>query len=313
MSFRVDRRDLVSAQHESKTALLTVARGLMNTHLRKMPAQRQNRQPGDERAMHPQPITIADEYFGSSKLRGKTALISGGDSGIGRAVAVHFAREGANVAIIYLDECQDARDTVALLEEEGADSLLLQGDVSDLGFCEQAIRRTIDRFGSLHVLVNNAAEQHPADELADIDPQQVEKTFQTNVFGYFFLTQAALKHLSKGAAIVNTGSVTGFRGSKRLLDYAATKGAIQAFTYSLAQQLVDRGIRVNGVAPGPVWTPLIPASFSPKEVAEFGQNTPMKRPAQPCEIAPAFVFLASSDASYMTGQFIHINGGSYMG
>jgi NAD(P)-dependent dehydrogenase (short-subunit alcohol dehydrogenase family) len=279
---------------------------------KKMPRQKQVMQPGKEAAMHPQPVVIHERYLGSSKLRGKTALISGGDSGIGRSVAVHFAREGANVAIIYLEEQQDAHDTLAMLEEEGAEGLLLQGDVGDAGFCEAAVRQTRERFGALDVLVNNAAEQHTADQLSDIELEQIQATFRTNVFGYMLLTKAALPHLQTGSAIVNTGSITGFRGSKHLLDYAATKGAIQAFTYSLAQQVVDRGIRVNGVAPGPVWTPLIPASFSAKEVTEFGKNTPMKRPAQPCEIAPAFVFLASEDASYMTGQFIHINGGSLM-
>lgn len=281
-------------------------------HTKNIPPQNQKEQPGKEAAMRPQPIVIRENYLGSSKLRGKTALISGGDSGIGRSVAVHFAREGANVAIVYLQEQQDARDTLAMLEQEGAACLLLQGDVGDVMFCESAVRQTVKRFGALDILINNAAEQHTAESLTDIELEQIEATFRTNVFGYMLLTKAALPHLQSGSAIVNTGSITGFRGSKHLLDYAATKGAIQAFTYSLAQQVVEKGIRVNGVAPGPVWTPLIPASFSAKEVAEFGKNTPMKRPAQPCEIAPAFVFLASEDASYMTGQFIHINGGSLM-
>jgi NAD(P)-dependent dehydrogenase (short-subunit alcohol dehydrogenase family) len=285
----------------------------MSRHPHRIPAQRQRHQPGSEAAMHPPPLIIDERYVGSGKLRGKTALISGGDSRVGRAVAVHFAREGANIAIVYLEEHQDARDTLALLEEEGAESLLLQGDVGDPDFCRQAVQRTVERFGALDILVNNAAEQHRAEQLDQIDAQQIEKTFRTNIFGYLLLTKAALKHLKKGAAIVNTGSVTGFRGSKHLLDYAATKGAIRAFTYSLAQQLAEKGIRVNGVAPGPVWTPLIPASFTAKEVAEFGQNTLMKRPAQPSEIAPAYVFLSSADASYMTGQFIHINGGGYLG
>lgn len=284
----------------------------MSAHPEHIPPQTQRRQPGKEAAMHPEPVIINERYLGSGKLRGKTALISGGDSGIGRAVAVHYAREGANVAIIYLEEDQDAKDTMAMLEEEGAESLLIKGDIGDEKFCRSAVKRVIERFGSLDILVNNAAEQHPADDMENIDAEQIEATFRTNIFGYLFLTQAALEHLPKGGSVINTGSVTGFRGSKRLLDYAATKGAIQAFTYSLAQQLVDRQIRVNGVAPGPVWTPLIPASFSAEEVAKFGKDTPMKRPGQPSEIAPAYVFLASEDASYMTGQFIHINGGSYM-
>lgn len=277
-----------------------------------IPPQEQQRQPGREQQMTPDPVFISEHYQGSGKLRGKTALISGGDSGIGRAVAVHYAREGANVAIIYLEEDEDARVTMGLLEKEGAETLLLRGDVGDPKFCEKAVRTTVDRFGGLDILVNNAAQQYPQEDVQDIDPAQVEQTFRTNIFGYIFLAQEALKHLSEGGSIVNTGSVTGFRGSKHLLDYASTKGAIQAFTYSLAQQLVDKGIRVNGVAPGPIWTPLIPASFSADEVAKFGQDTPMKRPGQPCEVAPAYVFLASEDASYITGQFIHINGGSYM-
>lgn len=276
------------------------------------PKQQQRQQPGLEFAMLPQPISIRDHYLGASKLRGRTALISGGDSGIGRAVALHFAREGANVAFIYLNEDNDARDTERLLTDEGAESLLLKGDVRDVQFCKQAVQRVVERFGQLDILVNNAAEQHRAVELTDITPQQLEDTFHTNIFGYIYLAQAALPHMTEGSAIINTGSVTGFRGSERLVDYAATKGAIQAFTRSLAQQVVERGIRVNGVAPGPVWTPLIPASFTPEEVAQFGTDTPMKRPAQPCEVAPAYVFLASDDASYITGEFIHINGGSYM-
>jgi NAD(P)-dependent dehydrogenase (short-subunit alcohol dehydrogenase family) len=284
----------------------------MNTPVQSIPPQKQQHQPGRERAMVPEPEFIKESYEGSGKLRGKTALISGGDSGIGRAVAVHFAREGANVAIIYLEEDRDARDTLQLVEAEGAEALLIRGDVGNVGFCAEAVRQTVARFGALDILVNNAAEQYPKENLQDLDPQQIEKTFRTNIFGYIYLAQAALEHLTKGATIVNTGSVTGFRGSKRLVDYAATKGAIQAFTYSLAQQVVEKGIRVNGVAPGPVWTPLIPASFSPEEVAKFGKDTPMKRPAQPSEIAPAFVFLASDDSSYMTGEFIHINGGGYM-
>lgn len=276
------------------------------------PKQQQRQQPGLESAMFPQPVSIRDHYLGASKLRGRTALISGGDSGIGRAVALHFAREGANVALIYLNEDDDARETERLLTDEGAESLVLKGDIRDVQFCKRAVQGVVERFGQLDILVNNAAEQHRAAELIDITPQQLEDTFHTNIFGYIYLAQAALPYLAEGSAIINTGSVTGFRGSERLVDYAATKGAIQAFTRSLAQQVVERGIRVNGVAPGPVWTPLIPASFTPEEVARFGADTPMKRPAQPCEVAPAYVFLASDDASYITGEFIHINGGSYM-
>lgn len=284
----------------------------MSAHPRNIPPQKQKRQPGKERQMHPAPVIIGERYLGSGKLRGKTALISGGDSGIGRAVAVHYAREGANVAIIYLEEDTDAKDTIAMVEKEGAECLLLRGDVGNEKFCRRAVKKVVERFGALDILVNNAAEQHPADDVREIDAKQLEATFRTNIFGYMFLAQAALEHLPKGGAVINTGSVTGFRGSKHLIDYAATKGAIQAFTYSLAQQVADRNIRVNGVAPGPVWTPLIPASFSAEKVAKFGKDTPMKRPAQPSEIAPAYVFLASDDASYITGHFIHINGGGYM-
>jgi NAD(P)-dependent dehydrogenase (short-subunit alcohol dehydrogenase family) len=225
---------------------------------------------------------------------------------------VHFAREGADVAIAYLNEDRDARETAALIHAEGSKSLLLRGDVGDPQFCRRAAAKTMKQFGAIDILINNAAEQYPAENLEEISAKQVAATFRTNILGYIYLTKAVLPHMKKGSAIVNTGSVTGFRGSKHLLDYAATKGAIQAFTYSLAQQVVDRGIRVNGVAPGPVWTPLIPASFSAREVAKFGKNTPMKRPAQPSEVAPAYVFLACRDASYITGHFIHINGGSYM-
>lgn len=276
------------------------------------PPQQQAVQPGHETAMAPKPVVIREDYLGSRKLFGKVALITGGDSGIGRAVAVHFAREGASIAIVYLNEDNDARETAGLIDEEGADALLLRGDVRDKAFCKSAVKATVDKFGSLDILVNNAAEQYPKEDVASITEEQLETTFRTNMFGYVFMTQAALERLSDCGCIINTGSVTGFRGSDHLLDYAATKGAIRAFTYSLAKQIVERGIRVNGVAPGPVWTPLIPASFSKDEVAKFGTDTPMKRPAQPSEIAPAYVFLASKDASYMTGQFIHINGGSYM-
>lgn len=285
----------------------------MGAEAKPQPAQQQRVQPGRERPMRPQPVSIRENYLGSGKLRGRTALISGGDSGIGRAIALHFGREGANVAIIYLEEDEDARETVRLLDIEGAENLLLRGDVADPAFCKQAVARTIERFGTLDILVNNAAEQHPAEKITEITPQQLEDTFHTNIFGYIYLAQAALEHLPEGGCILNTGSVTGFRGSEHLLDYSATKGAIQAFTRSLAQQAVERGIRVNGVAPGPVWTPLIPSTFPPEEVETFGADTPMKRAAQPCEVAPAYVFLASEDASYITDQFIHVNGGSYMG
>ncbi len=276
------------------------------------PAQKQQHQPGEQTQMTPEPVSIRDDYRGSGKLEGRVALISGGDSGIGRAVALHFAREGASVAIIYLDEGKDAKDTQRLVEAEGVECLVIKGDVSDASFCEKAVGETVARFGALDVLVNNAAQQFPQADAGNITEEQLEKTFRVNVFGYMFLAQAALDHLGDHGCIINTGSVTGVRGNKQLVDYSATKGAIQAMTYSLAQQLIERGIRVNGVAPGPVWTPLIPASFPEEEVASFGADNPMQRPAQPYEIAPAYVFLASEDASYINGQFIHVNGGAYM-
>jgi NAD(P)-dependent dehydrogenase (short-subunit alcohol dehydrogenase family) len=277
-----------------------------------LPKQKQSRQPGRQKRMAPEPLSIRDTYRGSGKLDGCVALISGGDSGIGRAVAMHFAREGASMAIVYLDEDDDARETQQLVEKEHVECLLIRGDVSDARFCERAVEQTVDRLGRLDILVNNAAQQYPQPQIEEISREQLERTFRVNLFGYVFMTQAALKQLGPGGCIINSGSVTGFRGSKRLVDYSATKGAIQSLTYSLAQQLVERGIRVNGVAPGPVWTPLIPASFSAEEVEEFGADTPMQRPAQPAEVAPAYVFLASEDASYITGHFIHVNGGSFM-
>lgn len=276
------------------------------------PAQRQQHQPGDQGEMTPEPISIREDYRGSGKLEGRVALISGGDSGIGRSVALHFAREGASVAIIYLDERDDARETQKLVEAEGGECFLLQGDVSDSRFCEKAVADTVARFGPIDILVNNAAQQYTAEEPNEITEEQLHRTFKVNVFGYMYLVQSALKHMGERGCIINTGSITGYRGNKKLVDYSATKGAIRALTYSLAQQLVDRGIRVNGVAPGPVWTPLIPASFPKEQVAKFGADNPMKRPAQPCEVGPAYVFLASDDASYINGQFIHVNGGSYM-
>ncbi|MDO4263746.1 MAG: SDR family oxidoreductase [Deinococcus sp.] len=279
----------------------------------KVPGQVQEQQPGIEEQMDPQPVYIKEGYKGSDKLRGKVALISGGDSGIGRAVAVHFAREGADVALIYLDEHADADKTVALVEAEGRRALKLPGDVRDAAFCQQAVERTVKELGGLNVLVNNAAVQYPQDSLTDIDDEQLHKTFETNIYGYFYLARAALPHLKEGDTIVNTTSVTTYRGSPTLVDYASTKGAILGMTRSLAGQLAEKGIRVNGVAPGPIWTPLIPATFPAEKVAEFGQETPMKRPGQPAEVATCFVFLASDDSSYITGQVLHPNGGEVVG
>jgi NAD(P)-dependent dehydrogenase (short-subunit alcohol dehydrogenase family) len=222
---------------------------------------------------------------------------------------VLFAREGADVAIVYLTEGEDARDTARLVESEGRRCLTIAGDVGDPAFCRSAVERVISTFGRVHILVNNAAEQHPQPEIGEITPEQLDRTFRTNIFGYFHMTQAVLPHLNQGAAIINTGSVTAYRGSPQLLDYSATKGAIMAFTRSLAQAVVDKGIRVNGVAPGPIWTPLIPSTFPAEKVAQFGSQTPMKRPGQPNEVAPCFLFLACEDSSYITGSFLHPNGG----
>ena len=273
-----------------------------------LPPQTQDTQPGRETEMDPKP-EYAPRFLGSNRLDGKVAIITGGDSGIGRAVAVLFAREGANVAIFYLNEGEDAERTADLVKREGRECLTIAGDVGDPSFCESAVGQVVRRFGRVDVLVNNAAEQHPQKQPTDITPEQLDRTFRTNIFGYFFMTQAALPHLKSGAAIVNTSSVTAYRGSPELLDYSSTKGAIVTFTRSLAKGLVEKGIRVNGVAPGPIWTPLIPATFPEDKVASFGAQTPMKRPGQPNEVAPCFLFLACDDSSYITGTFLHPNGG----
>jgi NAD(P)-dependent dehydrogenase (short-subunit alcohol dehydrogenase family) len=258
--------------------------------------------------MNPKP-DYEPRFPGSGRLNGKAALVTGGDSGIGRAVAVLFAREGADVAIVYLNEGDDAQETRRIVEREGRQCLTLAGDVGDPGFCKSAVEQAIKQFGKLDVLVNNAAEQHPQDSLTDITPEQLERTFRTNIFGYFYMTQAAIPHLQKGAAIVNTSSVTAYRGSPQLLDYASTKGAIVTFTRALAAALTSKGIRVNGVAPGPIWTPLIPSTFPPDKVKSFGADVPMKRPGQPNEVATCHLFLACEDSSYISGSFLHPNGG----
>jgi NAD(P)-dependent dehydrogenase (short-subunit alcohol dehydrogenase family) len=277
------------------------------------PPQQQGRQPGMETEMNPKPEIIRDSYRGSGKLEGKVALITGGDSGIGRSIAVHFAREGAEVAIVYKPEEQaDANDTKGLLEAEGKQCLLLAGDLQDSNFCREVVEKTVQHFGKLNILVNNAAEQHVEQSLEDISEENLLSTFSTNIFPQFIVTKAALKHLKKGDSIINTASINAYTGNPQLMDYSSTKGAIVSFTRSLAASLVEKGIRVNGVAPGAVWTPLIPATFPPEKVSEFGKQAPMKRAAQPCEIAPSFVFLASEDASYFTGQFLHPDGGRYM-
>jgi NAD(P)-dependent dehydrogenase (short-subunit alcohol dehydrogenase family) len=273
-----------------------------------LPPQTQDRQPGHETDMNPKP-QYTPRYRGSGRMSGKVALITGGDSGIGRAVAVLFAREGADVAIVYLDENEDAQETRRLVEQEGRSCLLIAGDIGDEAFARLAVEQVIDKFGRLDTLINNAAEQHPQKMLQDISAEQLERTFRTNIFGIFFVTQAAMPHLKEGATIVNTTSVTAYRGSPELLDYSATKGAILAFTRSLSKKLAEKRIRVNGVAPGPIWTPLIPSTFPAEKVAKFGSDTPMKRPGQPNEVASCFLFLACEDSSYMTGAVLHPNGG----
>lgn len=273
------------------------------------PAQKQSRQPGIESKMRPLPLPEGSDYQPAHKLQDMVALITGGDSGIGRAVAIAYAREGADVAIVYLNEHDDAHDTKARVEKLGQRCILLAGDVGDPEFCADAVSLTVEEFGKLDILVNNAAEQHPQASLLDITPEQLERTFRTNIFSYFYMAREALKFMRPGGVIINTSSVTAYRGSSHLVDYASTKAAIVGFTRSLALTLADKGIRVNGVAPGPIWTPLIPATFEAEEVATFGSDVPMKRAGQPEEVAPSFVFLASSDSSYMTGQMLHPNGG----
>lgn len=248
-------------------------------------------------------------YRGSDKLKNKVAIITGGDSGIGRAIAIAFAKEGANITIAYLNEKNDAEQTQRRIEELGSRCLLVAGDIGDKKLCLKIAEQTVASFGKIDILVNNAAEQHPTENIQEISQQQLERTFRTNIFSYFYMVQATLPHLSEGSCIINSTSVTAYKGSHHLLDYSATKGAIVAFTRSLAINLIKQGIRVNAVAPGPIWTPLIPASFSAQEVEKFGEQVPMERPGQPEEIAPSYVFLASDDASYMSGQVLHPNGG----
>ncbi|TAA73553.1 SDR family oxidoreductase [Planococcus salinarum] len=274
--------------------------------------QEQKRQPGVEEKMDPEPIFDDKDYKGADKLKGKTALITGGDSGIGRAVAVAFAKEGANVAIAYLDEHDDAEETVKAVESYGGKCMKLATDVSQVENCNQLVVDVIGEFGQLNVLVNNAGKQFPQEDFLNISQDQLRETFETNIFSMFYLTQAAIPHLQKGDSIINTSSVTAYRGSPALVDYSATKGAITAFTRSLSANLIDKGIRVNAVAPGPIWTPLIPATFDAEKVGEHGGDTPMERRGQPAELAPAYVYLASKDSSYVTGETIHVNGGDFI-
>ena len=276
------------------------------------PPQSQDHQPGSEAQMTPRP-DYEPRFKGADRLANKVALITGGDSGIGRAVAVGMAREGADIAIAYLDEEEDATETVRLVEAEGRKAIRFAGDIGDEAFCQRVVDETVAAFGRIDILVNNAAEQHTVETPLEIPAEQLERTFRTNVFGYFYMTKAALRQMKEGAAIVNTTSVTAYQGNDTLIDYAATRGAIVAFTRSLAKALADRKIRVNAVAPGPIWTPLIPASFEPERVAKHGAQAPMKRPGQPNEVASCHVFLASEEASYMSGQVLHPNGGTIVG
>jgi NAD(P)-dependent dehydrogenase (short-subunit alcohol dehydrogenase family) len=260
--------------------------------------------------MRQKPVADDPKQRPCGRLEGRAALITGGDSGIGRAVAVAYAKEGADVAIVYLNETKDAEDTKRMVEEKGRKCVLIPGDVGQAPFCKSAVQKTVDELGKLDILVNNAAEQHPQDDFTKISEEQLERTFRTNIFSMFFLTQAALPHIEKHkGCIVNTTSVTAYRGSPQLVDYSATKGAIVAFTRALSKSLAEKGVRVNAVAPGPIWTPLIPSTFPPEKVKNFGADTPMKRPGQPEEVAPRYVFLASDDGSYITGQVLHPNGG----
>lgn len=276
------------------------------------PKQHQS-QPGDQNKMHPEPEIIRKNYRGSGKLEGKIALITGGDSGIGRSVAVHFAKEGAKIAIVYLQEDDDAKETGEMVRDAGSECLIIEGDLKHEDFCRKMVQQTVEKFGGLNIFINNAAVQFPKERPEEITADQVQKTFETNIYPYFYSLKEVLKNLKEGDCIINTTSVTSYRGSSHLLDYSSTKGAITTFTRSLSKMLADRKIRVNGVAPGPIWTPLIPATFPEEHLAEFGKKVPLGRAGQPSEVAPAYVFLASEDSSYITGQVIHINGGEIVG
>lgn len=287
----------------------TVENDVREKHIKDLPPQHQDKQPGSEKDMIPEPVYDTDRA-GCNRLQGKVALITGGDSGIGRAIAVQFAKEGAEVSIVYLDEDTDAKETADVIKKYGKQALLLSCDVSAEAACKKAVDQTISKFGKIDILVNNAAQQYPVSSIEDLEAEQLELTFRTNIFSQFYLVKHTVPHLAAGSSIINTASVTAYKGNPELLDYSSTKGAIVAFTRALSNQLIKKGIRVNGVAPGPVWTPLIPSSFSAEEVAKFGKNTPIGRAAQPAEIAPCYIFLASEDAAFISGQVLHPNGGT---
>lgn len=274
------------------------------------PPQHQEQQPGIETLMTPRPVFEDPNYKGTNKLNGKIAIITGGDSGIGRAVSIAYAKEGADIVIVYLNEHEDAKETRTRVKDLGRNCLTISGDIGSEKFCQEVVAKTIQTFGKLDILVNNAGEQHPQNSLLDITTEQLERTFKTNIFACFFLAKAALPYLKQGAVIINTTSITAYEGHDQLIDYSASKGAMVSFTRSLSESLSKMGIRVNGVAPGPIWTPLIPASFQAEHVATFGSTVPMQRAGQPVELAPVYVFLASNDSSYMSGQILHLNGGT---
>ncbi|HZW82515.1 MAG TPA: SDR family oxidoreductase [Candidatus Deferrimicrobium sp.] len=274
------------------------------------PAQQQEQQPGIESIMRPRPVFDDSNYRPGDKLKNKVAIISGGDSGIGRAVAIAFAKEGADLALVYLNEHQDAEETKTWVERLGRKCLLIAGDIGEEGFCRQAANQTKETYGKVDILVNNAGEQHLQNSILDISKEQLERTFRTNVFGYFYLTKAVLPYLAAGSSIINTASITAYKGHDRLIDYSASKGAVVSFSRSMSESLSKQGIRVNAVAPGPIWTPLIPASFTAEDVAKFGTDTPMGRAGQPVELAGTYVFLASEDSTYMSGAVLHVNGGT---
>ena len=284
----------------------------INSFPKSIPGQHQEKHPGIESIMNPRPIFDNPNYMASDKLKGKVALITGGDSGIGRAVALAYAKEGADISIVYYDEHEDAEETKALIENLGRKCILIPGDIKDSNFCNNAVNQTVTSFNGLHILVNNAAVQYTQNSIEDITEEQLEKTFRTNIFSMFYLVKASIPHLKQGSSIINTASITAYKGDELLIDYSCTKGAIVTFTRSLALSLSPMGIRVNAVSPGPVWTPLIPSSFDESKIQQFGKNTPLTRAAQPVELAGAYVYLASSDTSYVTGEIIHVNGGKFV-